>query len=298
MHPDLSLRENVTHGTKEHPIRAMHFTTGANTPYPDHFFVKRHWHSYIEILHIQKGTYLIEINLQEHLLHTGTLCILNSGEPHQITGLDPDTVHEVLLFTPEILDFSYEDEWEAQSIAPFLTQSLMIKNILHPEDAGYSQILTVFYKAVHCVHTQTAGWYPRCKLYLLEWFLLICEHQLLLPAKSVLSASSIRKITRYKTIISYMEKHYPEPISLQQLSDLIPCNSQYLCRFFREIAGISPMQYLITYRIERACFLLLHTTQSVTEIALDCGFENISYFIRKFREIKGESPKEYRQQHI
>lgn len=296
MYPDLSLKENVTHGTKEHPLHAMHFTTGPNTPYPDHFFVKRHWHSYLEILHIQKGIYLFEINLQEHTLHAGDFCILNSGEPHQITGLEPDTIHEVLLFDPQILDFSYEDEWEAQYIAPFLTQSLIIKNILHPEDTGYSEIVTIFYQAVHCAHQQASGWYPQCKLHLLEWFLSICRHRLLLSTDTVLSAASIRKITRYKTIISYMEKHYQEPITLQQLSALIPCNSQYLCRFFREIAGVSPMQYLIAYRIDRACFLLLHTTLPVTEIALDCGFENISYFIRKFRELKGVSPKQYRMQ--
>ena len=64
MYPDLSLKENITHGTKEQPIRAMHFTTGKSTPYPDHFFVSRHWHSYIEILHIVKGSYLFEINLR------------------------------------------------------------------------------------------------------------------------------------------------------------------------------------------------------------------------------------------
>lgn len=297
MYPDLSLKENITHGTKEHPIRAMHFTTGKSTPYPDHFFVSRHWHSYIEILHIVKGSYLFEINLQEYTLTEGTFCILNSGEPHQITGLTSDTIHDVILFTPEILDFSYEDEWEATSIAPFLTQTLSIKNILHPEDAGHSEILTTFNKSLAYALEQLPNWYPRCKLSLLELFLHITSHQLLLPTEKVLSAANTRKITHYKTIISYIEKHYQEPLSLRQLAELIPCNSQYLCRFFKEIAGVSVIQYLISYRLERACHLLLHTTESVTDIALNCGFENISYFIRKFREFTKETPKEYRSNH-
>ncbi len=59
----------------------------------------------------------------------------------------------------------------------------------------------------------------------------------------------------------------------------------------------SVIQYLISYRLERACHLLLHTTESVTDIALNCGFENISYFIRKFREFTKETPKEYRSNH-
>lgn len=293
MYPDLSLKETITHGTKDCPLHAMHFAI--NTP---PFFVSRHWHNYIELLHIVKGTYQIEINLQEHTLHPGDLCFLNSGEPHQITALTPDTIHDAILFDPQILDFSYEDEWEATYTAPFLTQSLILKNILHPTDTGYHDIVTLFQKILHYGLTQAPNWYPLCKLSLLEWFLLIGTHHLLLPAEKVLSAANIRKITRYKTIISYMEKHYQEPLTLQKLADLIPCNSQYLCRFFREIAGVSPMQYLISYRLERASYLLLHTTQSVTEIALDCGFENISYFIRKFREAKGTTPGDYRKQSL
>ena len=103
------------------------------------------------------------------------------------------------------------------------------------------------------------------------------------------------KINRYKTIVSYIEEHYSDPISLQQIADTIPCNPQYLCRFFKTIAGITPIQYLIQYRIKRASFLLTNTSQPVLEIAMDCGFENFSYFIRKFKEILGCTPKEYRE---
>ena len=137
MYPDLSLKENVIHGTREHPVSVLHFTAGKGTPWPEHFFVKRHWHDYVEILHIVKGNYLVEINLQEHLLKEGELCIMNSGEPHQITGLGTDAVHDAILFDPRILDFSCADEWEERYIAPFLKQILMFKNILPPKDAGY-----------------------------------------------------------------------------------------------------------------------------------------------------------------
>lgn len=294
MYPDLSLKEDIKHGTREHPVRAMHFTAGKGTPYPEHFFVKRHWHDYVEILLVLKGTYLLEINLQKQMLKTGDLCIMNSGEPHQITGLEADTVHDVILFTPKILDFSYMDEWEERYIAPFLKQTLILKNILHPEDAGYQEIRSVFTKAAAVGLHEKPGWYIPCKLRILELFSLAVKYQLLLPASEILSAASIRRITRYKTVITYIEKHYQEPLSLQQLSRLISCNDQYLCRFFREIAGVSPIRYLISYRLERACSLLAHTSQPITEIALDCGFENISYFIRKFREEKGCTPKEYR----
>lgn len=294
MYPDLSLKENVVHGTREHPVSILHFTAGKGTIYPEHFFVKRHWHDYVEILFIVKGNYIVEINLQEQILKEGDFCIMNSGEPHQITGMEPEAVHDVILFVPQILDFSYADEWEEKYITPFLKQLLMLKNILRPGDTGYDEILSVFRETVDTGLEKNPGWYIPCKLRILELFGLAVKYQMLLPATEVMSAASGRKISRYKTIITYMEKHYQEPLSLQRLSELISCNAQYLCRFFREIAGVSPIRYLISYRLERACSLLVHTTQSVTDIALECGFENISYFIRKFREEKGCTPKEYR----
>ncbi len=295
MHPDLSLKEMTSHGTKERPIHALHFTTGKGTPYPDFFHVEKHWHNDAEILFITKGSYLFEINLDTYILKEGDLCILNGGDLHQITGQSADTIHDAVLFDPQILDFSYKDEWEEAYISPFINQSLIFKNILHPTDAGYDELYSEVRQIAGEALCQTEGWYIRCKLLLLHFFDLAVRHHLLLPAKEVLSATDAQKIGYYKTIVSYMEKHYGEAISLQQLADTIPCNSQYLCRIFREVAGTSPIQHLISYRLERACSLLLYTAQPVMDIALDCGFDNISYFIRKFKAVKGCTPTEYRK---
>lgn len=297
MYPDLSLKENVTHVSRKTPIWAMQFTAGPGTSYPEHFFKERHWHNYVEMLLVTKGDYLLEINLENHILKEGDICILNSEELHQITGLCTGAVHEVILFHPQILSFSYADEWEETYIAPYLNQALVFRNILPPSGEGYSEILSAYRSLMNEALRQADGWYIKCKLLLLELFRLMAEHRMLLPAKEAVSEADSRKINRYKTIVSYIEAHYGEPVSLQQLADTIPCNSQYLCRFFREIAGMSPIRYLIVYRLERASELLLRTKKPVTEIAFDCGFDNISYFIRKFKAVKGCTPKEYREMH-
>lgn len=295
MYPDLSLKENVTHGTPKNPIHGMHFTAGEDTPYHGCFFVERHWHNYVEILLVTKGQYVVEINLENHLLNEGDICILNSGDLHQITGQRPDAVHDVVLFDPQILDFSYADEWEERYIAPFLSQALILQNILLSKDEGHAEILGTVKDLMKKALLTGPGWYVECKLLLLKLFHLMTRYRMLLPSKEVLSPADARKIGRYKTIVSYIEEHYKEPVSLEQLADAVPCNSQYLCRSFREIAGASPIQYLISYRLDRACELLRCTARPVTDIALECGFENISYFIRKFKAVKGYTPKEYRE---
>ncbi len=128
MKQDNALQEKVRYGTEKHPITGMHFITGLGTAYPDYFFVERHWHHYIEILYITKGSYSFEINLQNYKLETGDICILNSGDLHQITGDSSDTMHDVVLFDPCILTFGYGDEFQEACIQPIVEQLFVLPN--------------------------------------------------------------------------------------------------------------------------------------------------------------------------
>ena len=142
-----------------------------------------------------------------------------------------------------------------------------------------------------------AGWYMTSKLLILDIISSIYTANLMQSVQNAHAQTNQKKIQNYKSVISYMEHNYNQPVTLQDLADTIPCNSQYLCRFFKDIAGVSPIQYLLNYRIQKACILLETTNNPVLDIALDCGFENVSYFIRKFKEIMCCTPKAYRNNH-
>ena len=77
---------------------------------------------------------------------------------------------------------------------------------------------------------------------------------------STLNAAEKEKIDRYKRVVTYVQKHFAHKVTLEELAREARCNPQYLCHFFKEIAEISPIQYLIMYRIERAKVLLKETT--------------------------------------
>lgn len=294
MKQDIALREKVQYGTKENPITGLHFETGPGTPYPDYFFVERHWHHYIEILYIIKGSYQFEINLQKFTLREGDICILNSGDLHQITGECSKTIHDVVLFDPCILDFSYGDEFQEKCIGPLADKLILLPFVFHRGERNNELILSQVQKLMQTAIERKPGWYFNSKLQVLDIISQIYQAGLMLPTDSVQTYEDRQKIQHYKLVVSYMEENYNKQITLQNLADTIPCNSQYLCRFFKDIAGVSPIQYLISLRLNRACYLLEHTSKSILEVALDCGFDNVSYFIRKFKEIKGCTPKKYR----
>ena len=295
MHPDISLKENVSHGTGQRPVVGIHFETGPGTLFPEPFFIRKHWHHTVEILYISKGTYLMEINLEQYRLQQGDICFLNAEDLHQIAACGSGTCHEAVLFDPRILDFSYPDEWEEQFISPFITRQRTLSHFLHPTDQSYSVLQPIILKLIEISQKKADGWYSACKLLLLQLLNQMDSCHLILTAEDTLSSEDRLKIERYKTLVSYMEQNLSQTVTLEDLAGELSCSVQYMCRLFKEIAGTSPMQYLISRRIEHACILLSCTSDPILEISMDCGFPNVSYFIRKFRQLRGCTPNEYRR---
>ena len=104
-----------------------------------------------------------------------------------------------------------------------------------------------------------------------------------------------RRVIQLKQVVDYIEKNYAHPITLEDLSGAVSMSPRYFCRFFSEMTHQTPMDYLNRQRIEQACFRLTTTSDSVTDIAYDTGFNDLSYFIRIFRKYKGISPGKYRK---
>ena len=88
--------------------------------------------------------------------------------------------------------------------------------------------------------------------------------------------------------------HITEEITLKELADIACMSPTYFCRYFHQEMGKTPFAFLNEYRIKKAAILLDDSSLSVSDIAINCGFDNISYFIRKFKEYQGITPKKYR----
>lgn len=291
---DITLKENVAHGTQSTPIDGIRFFTGEGTPWPEHFFVERHWHREVEILYFDRGDFELEIDLETHIAHAGDFCFIGSESLHQITGLTQNSVHQVMIFDPSILEFSYPDSLQEDCMKGFVHKERAFPLFLRSFDPQYAVFASRLKEMIKTAVLRKKHWYLSCKLTLIE-ILYRMNDKGMLPAAAVrLSAADRARIDRYKTISAYIDAHYAEAITLQELADLISCNSQYLCRFFKEITGTTPVQYLINRRIDHACEELAETTKPILAVGLDCGFDNVSYFIRKFKQLKGCTPKEYR----
>ena len=95
----------------------------------------------------------------------------------------------------------------------------------------------------------------------------------------------------------YIDNHFKENLKLDQLAQLAHVNKYYLAHAFRQEFGTSPINYLISRRVEESRFLLRETDHNLSLIAQMLGFSSPSYFSQCFRRVEGLSPVEYRRQH-
>ncbi len=109
-----------------------------------------------------------------------------------------------------------------------------------------------------------------------------------METESAVSPRSLRSLR-------YLHCHYTEEISIAELAAMEHLSESRYRSVFRDCTGFSPNEYRIALRMQRACDLLLHTADTLAEIAQTCGYSDTMYFSRIFKQKLGVTPGEYRQ---
>ena len=99
-------------------------------------------------------------------------------------------------------------------------------------------------------------------------------------------------------IKDFIDEHYHDPISLQDIGVALNISPYYLSHVFKDMSGYSPIQYLLRRRLGEAQTLLISTDLPIIEIALMTGFETQNYFNAQFTKNVGISPKRYRDNYV
>ena len=97
-----------------------------------------------------------------------------------------------------------------------------------------------------------------------------------------------------REIITYVNEHYTEKLSLEEVANQVGFSREYFCRFFKQHMGITFLRYLNEVRISHAGRLLMNTDMSISEVMSESGFTNQTIFNRLFKEIYGMTPRQAR----
>ena len=129
----------------------------------------------------------------------------------------------------------------------------------------------------------------------LQGYLSILLSELMEQSGATILQGDGHKENYIKKSLQFIETNYSRNISIQSLASYIGLNKNYFSTLFSEILGIPPQQYLIKYRINKACELLTNKDLTISEISRSVGYDDPLGFSKIFKGIKGVSPKNYRR---
>ena len=275
----LKYKESKSHGTSEFPVGYYY----VNHLHPQ-YTMPYHWHEELEFIHIIEGEFEVTIDENSRLARPGDILIVNSGCLHG--GIPHDCTYECIVIPCSIL--------LGKSFAsPFLDKLNRCELRLdeyYPYDPNkiYS-LMEEFFRIIRGITVKQ----ELIAIGLLNQIIgyIYSENRYVIPDQA--ERSKHKNIYLLKNVLDYIDHNYSNKIELNDLARITGMSPKYFCRFFFEMTSRTPIDYVNYYRIERACYQLITTNDSITEISLSCGFNDISYFIKTFKKYKGKSPKQY-----
>ena len=230
------------------------------------------------------------------------LLYIASGKTHfYINGEDREVSagHMVLYRPRQAQDYVYYGKDKPEVYWVHFTGS-DVKNILKHYDIPIDD--SVFYCGVASTYTYLfkeminelqscrVGFQELLTMYLRQVFLLIQRSRMeQKPSVSTYLQEEMENARRY------FNEHYNENINIEEFAISRSMSVSWFLRNFKQVAGMSPMHYILITRIKNAVSLLETTDYNVNEISTIVGYENPMYFSRLFKKQKGVSPTEYRK---
>lgn len=180
-----------------------------------------------------------------------------------------------------------------RALQDVMDQKIIVNTLLSERSAAVSTIVRDLCLALSCRRT---GSEFMIQGYLYQLFGVIFEERLYEECPSESAASG--RLYSIKKVLAYISENYASNISLDCLAKIAGMNPKYFCQYFRSMTDRTPINYLNYYRIECACEMLAKQNVSIKQVAVSCGFNDESYFIKMFQKYKGTTPKRFMKQAI
>lgn len=254
----------------------------------DRNLLLNHWHTELEIVFPFVGNSKHYIDGVCNVAEDEKLIITNSGSLHSI-----------------IPDESYKDCSEIVTVVLLISQQYLkeripeIENLYFTMPEGKSR--PEICKLMRCIseyasstnNMENANLYIKGLVDLLIFYM--CEDGV--QDKDLIMPNNYHKnIERLRGVLSYIQKHYKEPLSQSMIAKKFYFSSGYFSRFFRKSTGFTFVEYVSKYRVQQAKNDIISTNKNMLEIALNNGFADSRRLIQAFKKEYGITPLQYRIQ--
>lgn len=289
------LKENRAHGNPLYPVSIYPNVEQLN----GQSILDCHWHDEMEFIIIRQGSAIFQINTSYYEVHAGEAIFVNSGELHAgyvENENDIPCIFSAVVFSPDLLLSQAFDIVQEKFITPILKKQILPPPHIKRTERWEIDVLHYLDNilAENEENSVTCELTTKAQLYLI--FAKMFNHMHTTTRNESRSTGSHEKVERIKNVLNYIHEHYPEPLKLNDLASEINMSEGHFCRFFKQMVQKTPIDYMNNYRIQKSSKLLENTDKKIVDIAMDVGFDNLSYFITVFKKQKNCTPSQYRRQ--
>lgn len=284
------LKENVRHGQAGFPAAFYHCV------FPKAFHdMPTHWHEEMEVTLVRSGELDYSIGLLPYHVSAGDLLFVRPGTLHAAhKSPSLQAVEDSVVFHLDLLGLESEDLCTKQFIRPLRDGELMLAPVVHPEQPHYEQLLRCFLLLWDCRRNDL----PYRPLALKSALFQLLQEAVKLSGR--LPAQPADQLLRpyeekLKPALAYIQEHYSEPITIARLAALCGFSPVHFMNIFKKAIGTTCIDYLVKYRLALAAMELRETGNPVIQVAMNSGFQTVSYFNRAFRKEYHMTPRQYRK---
>ena len=290
---DSARRELEKHGTETFPMTVNHDDLwsfeGKNVPI--------HWHNDLEINLIREGEAVFQVYQKSYRVRTGEGFLLNRNVPHSCSSPGNEHVrYSTILVRPDFLYGDFGSDVERKCFQPFLQNSAIPCIHLTGFDENGKEILQKLNQVEEAFDRKRFCYELKIKGLLCEAFAMILYGHRQELTKFV--PANLQELERLEKMLNYLNMHFTEVISLQDLADQVHLSREVCCRLFKKMTGKTITGYLEEYRTNKSFSLVQSGQYSMTQITEMVGFSNPSRFASAFRKRFGCNPGEYHSAHL
>lgn len=250
-----------------------------------------HWHEEIEIVYIKSGQMEIKIPSQAFLLQEGDFVVINANVLHYGAAVAECELRS-LVFSPALVTGNEDLVFAQKYMQPLLTCSHFCGYFIK---AGSNEnVAHWFYDAFEALAEDRYAYefivrenLSRICLFLYGEFKLQADKQ---------SISLNQDNIRIRKMLAFIHKQFADDISVSEIAGKADISERECLRCFQKTIQLSPIQYLLKYRIMQGAEMLSRNpADSISEIATLCGFDSPSNFSKVFKRFYNCTPREYRR---
>lgn len=279
-------KELQPHGT--HEFACAGYLAGY-TAEPDDT-IPWHWHEELEIVYVKEGVMKLQVPARTYHLKQGDCLVINANIPHFAVA-DPLCELHSLVFSRALITGTEDSVFARRYLLPLISCPVFSGYLL--ERGKDDAIIGEFAHAFEALISECPGYefQVRAGLSNLCFYLFRQLEGEIVPGENQLDQDNIR----IRKMLDYIHQNYAEDLTLKMIAQAADVGERECLRCFRRTIQLSPMQYLLKYRIMQGAALLLGNPQSsIAEISASCGFDSPSYFAKMFRRYYLCTPRAFR----